>query len=879
MREKVTPFSVSVEYITEKRLQILIYKTSDLRWEKPRVFDMHSEDGRVWVYHGKARNGFTLHFRFRVTDENSVIDEEIASLCHHATIENDNEVLISSLWAPEGTKSYRFSSAFKYGVSHVGHKTGYVCDKTSQIRYRIYNILVPENKVLALVGNLPPLGAWNCDKALHAVAVDDYTLEVSLPKGLERFEYKYIYIDKQDGHIDWEDGMNRVCDAVPEKQYIIEQVPRLYEDNPRVAGVVIPVFSLRSSRSFGVGDFGDLKQMIDWASSCGMHAVQVLPVNDTTRSGRWEDSYPYNGISAFALHPMYADISSLELKDKDLQHSFFKKAKQLNRLKFVDYEQAVKLKNDYLKVYYSEHTEVVRTKAFREYVATNVEWLVPYASFRVFQEVYGTSDFRSWPAHKSYSKKQVEEWMRRTHHQTDLLYHEWVQFLLENQLKAVHDYARKHRVILKGDIPIGISRDSATAWLSPRYFNFDSQAGAPPDFFSETGQNWGFPTYNWDAIMKDHGVWWQKRLKKMETYFDAYRIDHVLGFMRIWEIPYQYIYGTLGHFSPAMPLSEMEIRNYGFGLLPSDLIAPQFYISDLQALFGENYKPVAKRYFRQLSDGRFRLKKPYLSQRHIIANTDDGKVRDGLMKAASDVLFIQDKNERDKYHPNIAAWRTFAYRYLSEQNRHAYDQLSSDFFFNRHNAWWTAGVMKKLRVLTSATQMLACAEDLGMVPSSMRDVLSRLNILSLEVESMPKAAWGRFSDLKANPYLSVDTITTHDMAPMRLWWQQNREAAQDYFNHILHQDGPAPEEMPSELCEQAISLHLKSPSMLCILALQDWLSMDDSLKAEDPNDEQINNPSVSRHYWRYRMHLTIETLQKSTQFNDRVRQLVAEAGR
>ncbi len=844
-----------------------------------------SEDGRHWTYCGMACQRRVVYFRFRVVENGCVVDEELEGVFHSVRLTGNDLERVSCLWNADVAikrgklKINDWARVVEPHDRAIVEDAGEICDQLGHVvRFQVNGFSVARGKALFLTGSDVMLGEWDVSRGVKARCIRPYSWEFVVSVSASAFEYKYVYVDETSGDVAWEEGSNRRYEGGGLWNVTQEDRPRLRECMPCYAGVVIPIFSLRSCRSFGVGDFGDLRLLIDWAALCGLHVIQVLPVNDTTRSGGWEDSYPYNGVSAFALHPMYADLHDLTLKNGERQATYEEQRRALNRLKQVDYEMANDLKMSYLREYFEEHRGVARRKEFKAYVSANESWLYPYVAFRVLQKVYHTSDFHRWPEHNTYNKDEVTAWLRRMGYEDDFLFFQWVQYLLEKQLKSVHEYARSKCVALKGDIPIGISRDSATAWLHPRYFHFDCQAGAPPDFFSETGQNWGFPTYNWDAILEDGGSWWQKRLSKMSLYFDAYRIDHVLGFMRIWEIPYQYIYGTLGHFNPAIPLTEAEIHGYGFSSNPNAYTQPHFSEEELNDLFGDHCEVVKMRFFTD-EDHSYILKAPYLSQRQIVDETVEGPVRQGLMRAASDVLFIQDANDEAKYHPNIAAWRTYAYRRMSDSDRQAFDNISRDFFYNRHDAWWAQGAIKKLEILTSSTPMLPCAEDLGMVPESMKEVLSRLSILSLEVESMPKSFWGRFANVYDNPYLSDDTITTHDMAPLRLWWRQNREAAQDYYNNVLHCDGAAPLDMPAELCRQTIRRHLHSSSVLCILAWQDWIAMDEALRSTDISIEQINNPSVSRHYWRYRMHMTLEKLIDSTKFNNCVRELVKESGR
>lgn len=257
----------------------------------------------------------------------------------------------------------------------------------------------------------------------------------------------------------------------------------------------------------------------------------------------------------------------------------------------------------------------------------------------------------------------------------------------------------------------------------------------------------------------------------------------------------------------------------------------------------------------------------------------EGTLRDGLMKAATQVLFLHDPHKEGYYHPAISGSNTYPFHRLQNSDQEAFNRLQYDFFFSRHDNFWAEQAPTKLACITDSTRMLPCAEDLGMVPACMRNILNQQQILSLEVESMPKYSSYRFADVNQNPFLSVDTITTHDMYPLRLWWKQNAEAAQDYYNNVLHHEGQRPELMSGELCEEVIRRHLQSPSMFCILSFQDWLGMDEKLRSEDLESEQINDPANPHHYWRYRIPLFMEDLSVAFGFNERIKQLIKESGR
>ena len=679
-------------------------------------------------------------------------------------------------------------------------------ERTVRLKVRAPQIRIGEQ--LAIVGACDALGNWDVNKALPMFEHEYHEWVVSLDAAQlpQTFEFKFAMLGI--GQPVWEEGANRtisLVDIAP-GEVLVYELPQVYLPlYPwKGAGTVIPIFSLRSEGSFGVGDFGDLKKMVDWVDKTNQRILQVLPINDTNMTGCWQDSYPYNAISIYALHPQYTDFRQLPtIKDEAKRTAFETLRLELNALPQIDYERMFKAKMDYLRELFAQEWKKVKaTKDYKQFFDDNKEWLVPYAQFCVNRDKYGTAVFSEWP-------EEVKNQKPKANSEQEFWY--YVQYNLDRQMHAAHEYARSRRVILKGDIPIGISRDGVEAWVEPKYFNLNGQAGAPPDPFSADGQNWGFPTYNWDEMLKDGCQWWVRRFRKMAQFFDAYRIDHVLGFFRIWEIPMPAKSGLEGQFAPALGLSREEIEGYG--------------------IYGH------------------------------------------------DDLFLVDHKRSDRWHPRIAVQYQEPYQRLNDGEKYNFNRLYNDYFYRRNNQFWYQEAMKKLPRLTQATRMLCCAEDLGMVPDCVPWVMNELRILSLEIQSMPKDDKVRFGHLSRNPYRSVCTISTHDMPTLRQWWDEDIERTQDYFNSMLHRGGAAPHPLPGWLAKDIVSRHLTSPSMLCLLSLQDWLSIDERLRLPDANGERINIPANPRHYWRYRMHLTIEQLLKEDEFNETIKTLINQSGR
>ncbi len=503
--------------------------------------------------------------------------------------------------------------------------------------------------------------------------------------------------------------------------------------------------------------------MGDWWAMTGQKILQILPINDTTMTGTWVDSYPYKANSTFALHPMYLNLWEVgTLKDASRREHFHALASELNSLKETDYERVNAGKNSYLREIYSEQgPNTRRRKDYKEFVSRNEYWLKPYSAWCVLREMYHNPDNLMWGEYAQYSPDKVDKLY--SEHADKFEYHYYVQYHLDRQLRDARDYAHSHGVVLKGDIPIGISRFSADAWMSPQLFNMDCQAGAPPDDFSVLGQNWGFPTYNWEEMAKDGFRWWKNRFRKMAEYFDAYRIDHILGFFRIWEIPMDAVHGLLGFFNPALPFSPEELRSgYDFWIDPDVQTKPLILEWMLTDFFGEFTEEVKNKYLERVSGDRYCLKDYVNTQAKVEKyfageqmDEKNSRIMNALLGIIDDVLFIEDPYHKGHYHPRISAQYTYQYRVLSDYAKWNFNRLYTDFFYHRHNDFWYGKAMWKLPPLLDATSMLTCAEDLGMIPACVPEVMDRLKILSLEIQRMPKDPNSEFGDTWHYSYYSV----------------------------------------------------------------------------------------------------------------------------
>ena len=864
---------------------------------------MHTNDGSNWDVtinvKEEERGGNPINYFYTVNHHGKHEREEWRVEPHRLNLSTGSAIVYDH-WIDIPENAYLYTSAFTECIVRERLSTQHLKNYDRTVRLKVRAPQLREGERLAVTGSCKMLGEWVLGRAVP-MSEHNYnewlvSLDADKIEG-DFLEFKFVVINenKEVSPI-WEGGQNRRVDLPHIKKgelVVYELEEALFPIYAwKGAGTVVPVFSLRSKDSFGVGDFGDLRKMIDWLVKTGQRVLQVLPINDTTITKTWMDSYPYNSISIYALHPQYIDLSALPpLDDEKAREEFERLREELNALPQIDYERVNDAKTRYLRLLFGqEGKKTMATASFRKFFEANRHWLVPYAAFCHYRDLYGTATFSEWPEeHRAFTYKEQKDMENpRTRIYKEVSFFYFVQYHLDTQMRAAHEYARRNGIILKGDIPIGICRDSVEAWTEPHYFNLNGQAGAPPDAFSANGQNWGFPTYNWDEMLADGCRWWVGRFQKMAQYFDAYRIDHVQGFFRIWEIPIHSVHGLLGQFSPALPMSADEIESYGLHFREQFFTQP--YIADwtLDRIFGQQAQQVKEVFVDHIGDDRYRMKPEFDTQRKVEAyfksqeeplTAEQTHLRDGLYSLISDVLFVRDRKQADKYHPRISAQLDCVYQALSDEEKRAFNQLYNDYFYRRNNQFWYHEAMKKLPLLTQATRMLVCAEDLGMVPDCVPWVINELRILSLEIQSMPKEPNCRFGHLSRNPYRSVDTISTHDMPTLRGWWKEDRMRTQEYYNQSLYRGGEAPDDLPGWLARDIVSRHLTSPSMLCLLSLQDWLSTDEKLRLPDADAERINVPANPRHYWRWRMHISIEDLMQCNAFNEDIAALINQSGR
>lgn len=838
----------------------------------------------------------SLHYRYVFgTEESELIPEGE----RNRTVDfhkNETDLLLIDSWNDESFYENAFYTApFQEVFLKEKGKGKAKKGEDGTHLFKVKAPLLKPNEAVCLLGSTDDFGAWNtAEPLLLSKKGAWWTLNLALTSSSLPASYKYGVANAETGEfLYFESGDNRVLfsnDITNKKTIIHDAFVRLPNANWKGAGVAIPVFSLRTENSFGIGEFTDIKLLADWAKETGLKMIQLLPINDTTATYTWKDSYPYAAISAFALHPIYINLQKLGGK-KGLQKvkSLTNKQKALNELPEVDYDEVIKIKMQVLlDLYEADKMEFLEETAYLEFFDDNKAWLVPYAAFCYYRDKFKTSDYNQWKTGSVYNEKEIAKLTgAKSKAFKQIAFYYFVQYHLHLQLKEAVDYAHKKGLAIKGDIPIGIYRYGADGWTAPGLYNMNMQAGAPPDDFAVKGQNWGFPTYNWQQMEEDHFSWWKLRFHQMSNYFDAFRIDHILGFFRIWSIPVESVEGIMGRFIPALPISVQEFGERGIWF-EYDRFCKPFIIDAILNQTFDGLAQYVKEAFLQPNDrDGYDLKDEFNTQRKVQQflasqpeSDDTEKLKQGLFDLISNViLFEEEGSEGQHFHFRISMENTSSYEYLEEGTKHRLYELYINYFYRRQDAFWKGEAMNKLPALKEATNMLICGEDLGMVPHSVPEVMQRLAILSLEVQRMPKDPTVEFFHPKNAPYLSVVTPSTHDMSTIRGWWEEDRERTQRFFNHILGEWGPAPYYCEPWVNRAIVLQHLYSPAMWSIFQLQDIMGMNDLLRRENPAEERINLPANPQYYWSYRMHLPLEQLIKETRFNNELKDYITNSGR
>lgn len=636
-------------------------------------------------------------------------------------------------------------------------------------------------------------------------------------------------------------------------------------DHP-VTGIAVSVGALKSAHSCGTGEFRDLEPLADLCKKTGLDIIQLLPVNDTGT-----ESSPYSALSAFALHPIYGSLDAFPEAEPFSTEIRALKAQFASEKRFP-YHDIRDAKIALLRRMYEAAEESIKKDPALERWISGHKWILEYAVFMNLKHRNAEASWKQWHSHQTPTHAEIVKRWESPHRKSDHLFYAWLQMRLDEQFSKACAYCAKQGIALKGDIPILMNEDSCDTWANPEFFREDLRAGNPPDDMNPLGQNWGFPIYNWENLAEAGYSWWKDRITASDRYYNAYRIDHILGFFRIWAIPQGNRSGFLGWTIPHEPITREELYSMGF----SDerirwITEPHVQTRMVEEVNNFDYlgtHGMLQKIMDRVGNEELWVFKPQLRSEQDILDTEiPSPVQEVLIRCWRDRLLQEsgrDEKGRALYAPvwhyhNTTAWKSF-----SEDEKRAMESLIRNRTEAGNGLWKKQG-REILSAITGASSMLACAEDLGSIPDCVPAVLAELGIYSLRV-----LRWERHWEEDGQPLKalesygenSVATTSVHDSSTLRGWWE--KEGGRQIIRAAWGNAIPGTPQYTPEAALQVISRFADTPSRLFILPAQDFLDLCDTYRQEDPDDDRVNIPgTVSRFNWTWRLPDTLENIRKN----------------
>jgi len=653
----------------------------------------------------------------------------------------------------------------------------------------------------------------------------------------------------------------------------------------RLLGVAVPVGALRTKNGIGVGEFSDLADFAVLCKKMKIGLIQILPVNDTGF-----ESSPYSSLTAFGLHPIYLRIE--ELAEYDGADNAIKKQIKTAKEKFDQYKrfahsEILKEKIDIcLAIYNANKTEIAKSSSGLSAWIEQNAWVREYAVYRRLKE---KNDLKSWKDWKEYSvvtAGDIEKlWNDKTLREEHFFW-VWLQMSLDAQFSKASKAIADAGIVLEGDLPILMNDDSCDVWAHSGIFDCELSAGAPPDMYSPDGQNWGFPIYNWEFQETDNYSWWRQRLKIAEKYYNAYRIDHVLGFFRIWASSPNDYSSALGRFVPYTPVTTGDLKKLGFDKSRIRWVSqPHIPTDELMEVLRSNWggpftaddinaaadKIFSKALVRVNDEELWLFKKKITGEKDIDRLDLHPASRGYLLAKWKNRVFLEYK--KGKFFPLWQYRDAAAYRSFTQNEKNALEVLLEKKQKKSERIWMQRG-LKLLSVLIETSSMLPCAEDLGAVPLCVPRVLSKLKILGLRVTRWHRD-WFKnnqpYVPFEDYPVLSVCTPAVHDSSTVREWW--NKEADQAQFSAFIGVPS-LPKVYNPGTAKVILSKTASARSRFRVFQVQDLLHLSNNWYSENQEDERVNVPGTANEFnWTYRLPATIQEIAKDKELISAVVQL------
>ncbi|MCL2230984.1 MAG: 4-alpha-glucanotransferase [Treponema sp.] len=641
----------------------------------------------------------------------------------------------------------------------------------------------------------------------------------------------------------------------------------------RKLGAAVPVGALRSKNGIGVGEFADLAEFAVLCRKMKIGLIQILPVNDTGF-----ESSPYSSLTAFGLHPLYLSIEGLDeyaKADNSIKTRIKNAREKFDSYKRFNHYEVLKEKLEICRMIYSiVKADIVKSADMASWIDKN-SWVKEYAVYRRLKEKNDQKSWKDWKEYSTVTAADIQKLWNDKSLAEEHFFWVWLQKALDTQFAKASKAITDAGLIMEGDLPILMNEDSCDVWANPEIFNRELSAGAPPDMYSPEGQNWGFPIYNWEAQEKDNFAWWKKRLSVAQKYYQAYRIDHVLGFFRIWASSPNDYSSALGRFVPYTPVTAGDLKRLGYDMgkirwvsrphIPTGEVWDALKINWGSLYTEDELKTAAEKVFskalvRLYSEEIWLFKKKIKGEKDIDALGLHPAVRNYLLGKWKDRLFLE--YQRGRFFPVWYFRNSTAYKSLSQDEKNGLEALLEKRSRKSEKIWSRLG-MKLLSVLVESSPMLPCAEDLGAVPACVPKVLSRLKILGLRV-----VRWFRVWEREGQPYipfeeyphLSVCTPAVHDSSTVREWWE--RETDQGQFSGFLGVPS-LPRIYNPGTAKAILSKTASARSRYRVFQIQDLLHLSNNWYSENPADERVNVPGTANEFnWTYRLPATIGDIMK-----------------
>ena len=679
----------------------------------------------------------------------------------------------------------------------------------------------------------------------------------------------------------------------------------------KITGVAVPLGALFTKDNPVIGEFPDLIPFANFCKDAGLGIIQLLPVNDTGTQ-----SSPYSGLSAFALHPIYIRLNKIpgfdalynsDEKFKTAYDTFFTENKFTLR---YNYDNILNTKTSLLKQIY-DNLPVGKTgtadQNFTDWIKAN-PWVKTYAVYKNLKWNYMQASWKSWHDNdKNLTSEQILKLWNTKAFKKEHLFYAWCQMIAANQFEEAVNEVHKMGLLLKGDMPILMNEDSCDAWAYPDFFNHNLRAGSPSDGENPSGQNWGFPTYNWKNLKSQNFSWWKQRLKTAAHYYDAYRLDHILGFFRIWAIPSDDCNALTGHTEPYSSFKIENLYELGFD---DDRIRwlcrphiPTSVVEDITWNRDVAHK-ILQTFCTRINNEELWLFDKSIKGSNSIRNTDlsafvdkqaEDKIKSKLIEYWSNRTLLEVS--KNKFIPLWTYNQSTSWASLNDTEKESLEELFAQLAKKNVNLW-KKQADEIFDAITNGLKMIPCGEDLGVGISCVPQTMKKHKILGLRVVRWCRK-WGEdgqpYISFKDYEPLSVTTTSVHDSSTIREWWNTEKESVTAFIKENAGAFGIQSEiagtlfekeageieqsiqelartEFTPEIAQIILKTSATSASQWFIPPLQDFLYMEKNLWLDKANDERINIPgTVTTFNWTYRMPCAIEELSGNKELINKIK--------